>query len=220
MSNTFRFVHVDHQFALHGDGVKSGTPAYAHAAVIRSMIRIRALCEEEVLEDVNGLEKDLSAIVINQHEQYSQIILVDPNTVDETKLDEELLALCEKHKLPPIDGTDPSQRIFPRYETKLELSVIGVAGEEIKAQTHNISLDGICLNLEKSDALTEGEIIEINIVGKSRQISLNAHVAWVFNTDAGSSAGVYLKFSETTGLNTWLKFILAHHLNKYPSQTI
>ena len=121
MSNTFRFVHVDHQFALHGDGVKSGTPAYAHAAVIRSMIRIRALCEEEVLEDVNGFEKDLSAIVINQHEQYSQIILVDPNTVDETKLDEELLALCEKHKLPPIDGTDPSQRIFPRYDTKLEL---------------------------------------------------------------------------------------------------
>ena len=218
--NSFRFVHVDQDFALSGTDIPDATPAYTHAAVMRALMRIRAVCSEEVLAEIPGLDRELSAMVLTQHELYSRLVLLNPEDIeDENSLEQQLIRLRQQHLPPNIAGTTPSQRIFPRYRTKINLMFLK-NDKEIVATSTNVSLDGLCADFDLPAQLNAGDKMTVKLLGKTRQISMEAHIAWSFDNHKGSVAGVALKFLHADDLINWLKFILALHLKANPQQKL
>lgn len=217
--NSFRFIHVDQDFSLSGTDIKPGTPAYAHAAVMRALMRIRAVCNEEILSQIPGIDRELSAMVLTQHELYSRLVLVDPESIDEDSIEKQLIDLRMQHLPPHIAGTNPSQRIFPRYKTKINFQLTN-KGKVIDASSTNISLDGLCADFKQADQVIPGEEFDLSLVGKTRQLSMKAHIAWSFNNHNGSVAGVALKFNDANCVIDWIKFILSLHLRNFPLQSL
>lgn len=218
--NSFRFIHVDQDFKLSGTDVPSGTPAYAHAPVMRALLRIKDVCEESILPELPGLERELSAMVLMQHEQYSQLILLDSDNIDEESLELQLIKLRLKHLPPQINRENPSNRVFPRYKTQLKMLLEDKKGNVIEATSNNVSIDGLCANFKIASAVKNDETLKLYLLGKSRQLQMRAYVAWSFNGPDGCVAGISLKFDDSESMIDWLKFITGLHLRTYPDQTI
>ncbi len=220
MDNTpVRFIHVNHEFCLTEEGKTLNSPAYTHAAVMRALMRIKNLCDEDVLAKVPGLESDLAAIVISQHEQYSKLLLVNTEEIkDESLFEERLIDIKTKHEQ-ELNIEGPNQRVFPRYKTEMEMDFV-VAGKSIEARCTNASLDGACLTLSQENKLISGDEIELRMKGKSLELNLHGKVTWAFNAGGSSQVGVLLHFNESSEMIPWIKIITALHLRTYPNQRI
>ncbi len=215
-----RFIHVDQDFALSGDGVKLGTTAYTHAAIMRSLMRLKNLCDDQVLTKVPGIESDLAAIVITQHELYSQLLLVNSNDItDEEAFEKRLIQIKEANADSSLDISGASQRVFPRYKTEMEM-LVQIDGHEYFSKCSNISLDGVCLSIDGESIVKGGDQVEMIMKGKSLELKLTGKVSWAFNNNKVTQAGILLHFSEIEALTPWLKIITALHLRQHPSQSI
>jgi len=220
MDNTpIRFIHVNHEFSLTEEGKSVSSPAYTHAAVMCALMRIKNLCDEDVLAKVPGTESDLAAIVISQHEQYSKLLLVNTEEIkDEALFEERLVEIRTEHE-ENLNIEGPNQRVFPRYKTEMEMDFF-VSGKTISARCTNASLDGACLTLSQETMLASGDDIELKMKGKSLELNLHGKVTWAFNVGGQTQLGILLRFNESTEMIPWIKIITALHLRQYPNQRI